>query len=156
MQPVSQHSTISEQRPLMFIITFLLVFLYTYTAVGKLIEINKNEAVLSHLPLIGNYAFIIVWLIPVAELLIVALLLFHRTHATGFYLSVCLLSVFTLYLVYMLLTAERLPCTCGGVLEKMTWKQHVLFNLCFITLNLIALKIKNRKPSTLPSVDYDP
>ncbi len=133
------------------IITSLLIFLYVYTAVAKLITLDKNEAVLSHLPFIGSYAGVLALSIPIAELLIVVLLLVPRYNKTGLYLSLILLVIFTAYLLYMLSSGEKLPCTCGGVLEKLTWKQHVFFNLGFIVLNIVAITNRRSKQAILSS-----
>jgi hypothetical protein len=41
----------------------------------------------------------------------------------------------------MILFAEHLPCNCGGVLQKMNWRQHLIFNLFFICLSLIGIRL---------------
>jgi len=39
-----------------------------------------------------------------------------------------------------------MPCSCGGVLEKMSWSDHLVFNISFVILSLVALyfSISNR------------
>jgi hypothetical protein len=40
----------------------------------------------------------------------------------------------------MILSFAKLPCQCGGVISKMSWKEHVVFNAFFIVVNGLALK----------------
>jgi hypothetical protein len=50
------------------------------------------------------------------------------------------MTVFTLYLGYMLLFTPNRPCVCGGVIKTMSWDQHIVFNCFFILLSLIAIR----------------
>jgi len=58
------------------------------------------------------------------------------------YYAFVLMTVFTLYIAYMLLFTPKLPCSCGGVLQQMTWKQHLLFNIGFTLLAAYAIWLK--------------
>jgi len=117
----------------------LLILLFTYTAVSKLSDYTHFVRVLGESPLIHNGADMIGWLLPVTELVIVLLLFFPQARKAGFYSSLFLLLLFTLYLIYMLLFAADLPCSCGGVLSKMSWKQHVWFNVFFIGVSVLGI-----------------
>ena len=126
----------------------LLILLFTYTAVSKLSDYTHFVRVLGESPLIHNGADMIGWLLPVAELVIVLLLFFPLTKKAGFVISFFLLLLFTLYLIYMLLFAAELPCSCGGVISKMSWKQHVWFNVFFIGVSVLGI-ISNKKYKVL-------
>ncbi|MEJ0031509.1 MAG: MauE/DoxX family redox-associated membrane protein [Bacteroidota bacterium] len=39
--------------------------------------------------------------------------------------------MFTAYIVVITRFSEYTPCSCGGVLEKMSWDQHLVFNIGF-------------------------
>jgi hypothetical protein len=123
-----------------FFISILLIFLFAYTGSSKLLDSKGFAAVLSKIPLIGRGAGIVAILLPLAELLIVLLLFFERTRLIGLYASLMLLLVFTVYLVYMVLAVPKLPCSCGGVISSMSWKQHVVFNVVFIVLTVIGIR----------------
>jgi putative oxidoreductase len=58
---------------------------------------------------------------------------------TGLYASVLLISIFTIYLGYMIFFIPALPCSCGGVLRYLSWQQHVVFNLFFILLAVAGI-----------------
>lgn len=124
--------------PVSSISSFLLIILFCYTGISKLTDDDGFRKVLYESPLIHKGADTIAWLLPAAELIVVLLLFFERTRRAGLYASLLLLVLFTLYLLYMVLFVAQLPCSCGGVLSKMSWTQHVFFNLFFIVLNLIG------------------
>ena len=130
----------SEIINLLNILTcYLLIFLFTYTGVSKLIDHEVFEAVISRSPIIKQQATIISWLIPVVELLIVVMLLLQQYRKTGLLLSLLLMIIFTAYIGYMILFTPNLPCSCGGVLKQLSWSNHLLFNSFFIVLTLISL-----------------
>lgn len=37
-----------------------------------------------------------------------------------------------------------MPCSCGGILEKMNWNQHLLFNICFCVLAVPAILLQSK------------
>ncbi len=119
--------------------TYLLIFLFTYTGVSKLIDHEVFEAAILRSPIIKLLAKIISWLIPMIELLIIAMLLLQRYRRTGLLLSLLLIIIFTAYIGYMILFIPNLPCSCGGVLKELSWSNHLLFNSFFILLILISL-----------------
>lgn len=133
-----------------FFISLLLIFLFAYTASSKLIDSKAFATVLEQVPFIGWGAGVIAILLPLAELLIVLLLLFERTRLRGLYASLVLLSLFTVYLMYMVTFVPHLPCSCGGVIGKMSWRQHIVFNMMFVALTIISIRnIRKRKPGLL-------
>jgi hypothetical protein len=123
-------------------ISSLLIFLFGYTAISKLLSIHRFEAVLEQSPLISSGAALLAWQVPLAELAIVLLLIFPATRKLGLWASALVLSLFTIYLVYMVLFSRYLPCSCGGVINNMSWPEHIGFNLVFIGLSVAALKLE--------------
>jgi Trk-type K+ transport system membrane component len=117
----------------------LLILLFAYTAFSKLIEFAKFRNVLKGAPLIGNYAMFLAALILAAELVIVLLLILPQTKKTGLTAATGLLTVFTVYLVFMVFTEPHLPCSCGGVIQQLNWKQHIVFNAFFIVLGMTGI-----------------
>ncbi|MEP7375872.1 MAG: MauE/DoxX family redox-associated membrane protein [Chitinophagaceae bacterium] len=120
-------------------IAALFILLFTYTAVSKLADFNSFKTVLSFSPLLKNISFFIAIAIPVTELFIAALLFFPTSRLLGLYLSLAIMLSFTIYLCYMIIAAVHLPCSCGGVIKYMNWRQHIVFNLVFILLSMIAI-----------------
>jgi uncharacterized membrane protein YphA (DoxX/SURF4 family) len=118
---------------------FLLILLFVYAASSKLFRWHLFRFQLESYPWIQHFAGWIVWIVPALELGITAALLIPgRIRRIGFYASLVLLFIFTVYLLIMLGTQHHLPCSCGGVIQGMTWGQHVVFNLFFIVLSLMG------------------
>lgn len=116
-------------------ITALLILLFAYTALSKLLNLRAFSIALEAVPVLKKDAAIISWLLPVGELLIVLLLLMPATRTAGLYVSLIALTVFTGYLIYMVLFLSELPCSCGGALNNLSWKQHIIFNFIIVRLN---------------------
>lgn len=121
------------------IICGLLILLFAYTAFSKLLAFSHFRFVLSSAPLIGNYSTVLAALIPVTELFIVILLFMPRTTKAGLIAASSLLLVFTVYLVFMILTDPHLPCSCGGVIQRLSWREHIAFNVFFILIGIAGI-----------------
>jgi hypothetical protein len=122
------------------LISSLLIFLFGYTAISKLLSIHRFEAVLEQSPLISSGAALLAWQIPLAELGIVLLLIFSSTRIMGLWMSGIMLFLFTVYLIYMILFSHYLPCSCGGVISTMSWPVHIGFNVLCIGLTVVGLQ----------------
>lgn len=109
------------------------IFLFTYTAISKILSHELFRNTLDRSPIIGNYATFLSIALPVTELVVACLLFFPRYKLAGLYSSFLLMLVFTFYLGYMILFDEELPCSCGGVIQQMSWQQHLWFNI-FLTV----------------------
>jgi len=126
------------------IISALLILLFVYTAITKLIEQESFRTVLSQSPLIGTKATILSWVLPILELFTATLLFFPTMRKWGLASSLILMFSFTCYITYMILFARDLPCSCGGVISAMTWPEHLIFNIFFTALAAIALRLTLR------------
>lgn len=126
----------------------LLIILFTYTALEKLSNIEAFGDALSKMVMLRSQANFITYAIPVTELAISMLLFFPQTRAAGLWSSLVLLTAFTVYLAVMVLSGDKLPCSCGGVISQLSWRQHILFNAFFIGLTALALYTtrRSRKP----------
>ncbi|HEY5463216.1 MAG TPA: MauE/DoxX family redox-associated membrane protein [Hanamia sp.] len=121
------------------IISGILLLLFLYTSLSKLADYETFKNVLSASPLLKPLASVVAWLLPVTELVLVVLLFFPAVRLKGLYASFIFISLFTLYLIYMITFTPDLPCQCGGVLKLLTWPQHIFFNLFFILLSLSGI-----------------
>jgi hypothetical protein len=134
----------------------LLIVLFVYTALNKLDDHVFFQAQLKLYPLIGFFAGMLSWAIPVTELFISILLLIPAYKTTGLYAALVLLIAFTVYLLIMIIMTPGLPCSCGGVIETLTWTQHILFNGCFIIITLAAIILSKRKRSERSDIKQIP
>lgn len=131
------------------IICGLLVLLFVYTSISKLLAYHSFAAVLRNSPLIGNYADVMAILLPVAELAIAIMLLVPSLKGTGLYASFILMLAFTGYICYMLLFSPHLPCSCGGAIAKLTWKQHLVFNILFSIIAFTGIRLHRKEAENL-------
>jgi hypothetical protein len=126
------------------IISSLFILLFAYTALSKLYDPAKFQWALEKSPLIHSFSGIFTYAIPVIELTVATLLFFPKTRKKGLYSSLGLMTIFTLYIGYMLLFTPKLPCSCGGVIQQMNWNQHLLFNLGFTLLAGIGIALHTK------------
>nr|WP_121272133.1 MauE/DoxX family redox-associated membrane protein [Pedobacter schmidteae] len=140
------------------IIIGLLVLLWVYAAISKWLE-PRFIYQLTSSPLVGyNFGHVLYWILPTGELIIAGLLLFNRTKRTGLILSAGLLGIFTTYIIYILAFAPAVPCSCGGVIAKFSWTQHLIFNITYFLLNVVAIFLHRRKsePTIIKMVKEKP
>jgi uncharacterized membrane protein YphA (DoxX/SURF4 family) len=125
------------------IISSLLVLLFVYAAVSKLIDYQKFSVQLGQSPLLTAFAGLVAWIVPTVELIISIMLAIPKLRLAGLYASFSLMVMFTSYIVAITKFSEYVPCSCGGVLQNMSWNQHLVFNLGFVLLSLTGILLYN-------------
>ncbi len=121
------------------IVSYLFVLLFVYAATSKIMDFDTFKVQLAQSPLLSAYAGLIAFLVPGIELLIAGFLLIPRFNRLGLFSSYLLMIMFTAYIYIILNFSDFIPCSCGGVLEKLSWTQHLIFNLVFILLAIAAI-----------------
>lgn len=125
---------------ILFVIKLLLLSLWVYAATVKLGNMNMNYKSMREQIFPDYIADILVYAIPITELIIAGILLFREK--LGLLLSAGLLSAFILYiLVINLRIFGKIPCACGGIFQKMSYDGHLVFNIVMLLLSLTALYI---------------
>jgi hypothetical protein len=130
---LSRRSTIVE------IICTLYIILFIYTGLNKMMDIDKFKFEMGRSPFIQNMAGLIAYTLPAGEMLLALLLIFKRTKLLGLYLSFALMALFTGYIWIMLNYAYDLPCSCGGIISKLSWHEHLVFNGIFTAFGVIGI-----------------
>ncbi|SHM89777.1 hypothetical protein SAMN05444266_11341 [Chitinophaga jiangningensis] len=120
-------------------IALLLISLFTYASLSKLADYQKFLSQLGQSEILSAYSKEISIVIPSVELLICCLLFFSRTKLLGLYSSFGLMLLFTLYIGSMLLFTEDVPCSCGGILEHLSWEAHIWFNVGVVLLTVVGV-----------------
>lgn len=121
------------------VICALLLFLFLYTGLQKLTTINHFRNVLTNAPATRPFAAVLAVGIPIIELITAVCLFFPRFRPAGLYTSFILMLCFTVYIGCMLAFASDLPCNCGGVLQSLSWPQHLVFNIFFLLLAITGI-----------------
>lgn len=127
------------------IIGILFIILFVYAATSKLLAIEQFKIQLGKSPFISIYASWMVWMIPVIELLIVGLFIFQKHLLVAFYSSFTLMTLFTIYIFLVLNFSDSIPCACGGVLQTLSWMEHLVFNIIFVALAILGIILTIRK-----------
>lgn len=122
------------------IIIFLLILLFVYTAMSKLFDFEQFKGQMYNQALPHALATVLIWTLPGIEIIAALLLLFEQTRLAGLYLSTVLMILFTGYIALVLLGYYgRVPCSCGGVIKSLGWKNHLFFNLFFLLLSILGI-----------------
>lgn len=129
------------------IIALFFVILFLYTGIAKLMEFDVFKAQLEESPVLEPVAPIVAWGLPVVEFIVSILLFFPRWRLKGLYAAFGLMVIFTGYVIALLTTSTELPCSCGGIIEELSWQGHLIFNSSLILLVFAAIKMerKNKK-----------
>lgn len=145
------------------IIASLLILLFIYAAISKLLDYSTFKLQLGKSPFITSFSTTIAWALPLFEIAIGLILMVKRSRLIGLYLSLFVMTTFSAYIFFMLKYSYYIPCSCGGILSKMSWPQHLWFNIVFVLLSVIGIllevKVKHEyssqprvSPSTLSQV----
>lgn len=129
------------------ILSALLICLFVYAAVSKILAYDSFRAALRNQPIPLWSAIILVWLLPLFELATAGLLMSRHTRLVGLYASGFLMLIFTGYIGLVLSGSfGRIPCSCGGILKNMGWHVHLIFNIFFLAIAIAGIILFKEKP----------
>jgi putative oxidoreductase len=127
-------------------IAALLIMLFLYASLSKFLDFKTFTGEMNNQPLPNSWTPFLVWFIPCTEIAISLALMIERTRLWGFYASTVLMGLFTVYTIIILFHYfSYIPCSCGGVIKRLTWKQHLVFNLFFVALSIRGAILQRRK-----------
>lgn len=136
---------ITREHITIFIAT-LLAILFFYAAMSKITNYDQSKSEMLNQIFPSKLAIILTWLIPTLEIIITFLLLYRPFFRVGFLSSTILLGIFSFYIaVVMTGVFGRIPCSCGGILKNMSYGTHLLFNLVFLNLGMLGIRLNNHK-----------
>lgn len=121
------------------IVIYFFIILFVYAAVSKLTDFENFQVQIAQSPLLSAFATPIAYGVVLGELLIALMLCFSKSRTLGLYLFLGFMTAFTVYIFLILNYSPFVPCSCGGVLEKMGWWEHLWFNgvVCFLCVLVI-------------------
>ena len=137
-----------KRKIIIEIISSLLILLFLYASVSKWLDFKLFIGEMNNQPFPNWMTPYLVWSIPIIEVIIAIGLIFEKSRTPALYASLLLMLAFTIYTVAILLHAFRyIPCSCGGVISKLNWEQHLVFNLVFLLLALLGfgIELKERR-----------
>lgn len=121
------------------IVIYFFIILFVYAAVSKLTDFENFQVQIAQSPLLSAFATPIAYGVVLGELAIALMLCFEKSRLLGLYLFLGFMTAFTVYIFLILNYSPFIPCSCGGVLEKMGWWGHLWFNgvVCFLCVLVI-------------------
>ena len=135
-----------------YTVSILLAILFIYAASSKLFDFQQFKIQLGQSPILTAYAHWVAWAVPMVEYILALALILETFRLRALYGSFALMIMFTTYIVLVLNFSDYIPCSCGGVLEDLGWTEHILFNLVFVLLAMVAILVmeswKTLKPRT--------
>ena len=124
----------------------LIIGLFLYASVSKFLDFKNFTDQMNNQPLPKSWTPFLVWAIPLLEVAISFLLLFEYTRLVALYGSLIVMIVFTIYTGIVLLHFfHYIPCSCGGVIRNLTWRQHLVLNVFFTALSTLGILLQRRK-----------
>lgn len=122
--------------------------MFVYAAISKLMDFEAFQVQLAQSPLLSAYANFISYAVIITELIIALLLCVIRLRLLGLYASFGIMIAFTVYIYLILNYSDFVPCSCGGILEKLGWTEHLFFNIGCILLAAIAILMLKKPVKT--------
>jgi putative oxidoreductase len=127
-------------------IAALLILLFLYASVSKFLDFKRFIDEINNQPLPNSWTPFLVWGIPFLEIAISAAVAFEYTRLLGFYASLFMMILFTIYSILILTHFfPYIPCSCGGVIRKLTWPQHLILNLFYAALSILGIILQRSK-----------
>ena len=124
----------------------LLVLLSLYTGLSKLMDMPAFRAGMSMQPFPERVNVLLAYMLPYAEIVIAAGLVFRATRCISLYLYFLLMLSFSVYtgLIVAGYFTKR-PCGCGGIFRSLNWEVHFFINLFFLLLNAVTIYLARRQ-----------
>ena len=125
------------------IIIALLIIMFLYAAFSKFFDLPAFTRAMHNQPFPYWFSTLLVWVLPGSEILISFCLVLEGSRTFGLYGAILVLTLFTLYIIAILFHVfPRVPCSCGGIIKLLTWKEHLLFNLFFLVIAIVAVRLR--------------
>ncbi|SHF82326.1 MauE/DoxX family redox-associated membrane protein [Chryseobacterium sp. OV279] len=130
------------------LIAYFFVLLFCYAGISKVLDFENFQVQIAQSPLLSAFAGFISYSVILTEIIIVSFLLIPKLRLVGLYASLGMMTTFTIYIYLILNYSDFVPCSCGGILEKMGWTEHLIFNTACIFLSLISVIIIEKHRQT--------
>jgi uncharacterized membrane protein YphA (DoxX/SURF4 family) len=142
-----------KRKIILEVICFLFVLLFLYAAFTKLLDYQKFTVQVGQSPLLTGFGDTIPWLVISLEILVAGMLMIPRTRLVALFASFSLMTMFTAYIVAILNFSPYVPCSCGGVLEKLGWTEHLIFNGVFMVFGLLGITLQALDQTVISSTE---
>lgn len=148
---------------------FLLIVLLSVAGGSKLIDHQKFVGEMLNQAFPHWFSWVLIYTLPYYELAIVTAILvgrkynfkklrlkinLERLRKWALLNSCVLMSFFLLYSILALSKVfGRVPCSCGGIIERLHWPQHVVLNAFYVLITIVSLRLTRQER---PAVQISP
>lgn len=116
------------------IICFSLIVLFVYASLSKILDYENFRTELGQSPVLSAYAGVAAPGVLIAEFLTALFLAWRPFRKWALLASFILMVMFTFYIIIILNFSDYIPCSCGGVLQRLGWRDHIIFNIVFVII----------------------
>ncbi len=128
----------------LFVLELFFIALFTYTALEKLLDFDIWIIKLFKTGFFSlSFSYFLGMGVPIAEFIIVFCLIFQLKFC--YQINFFFILVLTLYLIFYHYFSLSENCSCGGLLEKLDFVSHLLFNIGLLFLSSVLLYYKKRQ-----------
>lgn len=124
--------------------SYLFVVLFVYAAVRKVLDFETFRIQIGDTAMFRAYATGIAWSLIFFQLLTAALLLFRCARRIGLYLAFILMSLLTLYILFVLNFSQSIPCACSGIIPGMGWHAHLFLNTALTLIAFMGILLEKK------------
>ncbi|WP_407648366.1 MauE/DoxX family redox-associated membrane protein [Chryseobacterium formosus] len=116
------------------IINYVLIIFFSYTLTNKLLAIKSFQTNIFKTGIFNfQQAVYLSYFVLLLELSIVILLIFKKK--TGLLFSFIMMLIFTSYIIFLFANGRYEICGCGGILNGLSFKYHLIINLLITFLS---------------------
>lgn len=126
-------------------VSLFFIILFSYAAVIKIAGFATFRAQLGQSPGMERYGDAAAYVTTALLMATAALLCYARSRVWGLWLSLAMVTVSATYIGALLLYAKKLPCTCIGLFENMTWTENLLLNAGLMITALAGILLLHEK-----------
>lgn len=124
------------------VIYYLLIIFMSYVFANKALDISAFQMNIFKTGIFGErISNLLAYIVLVIEFSSIILLLVSKKLGLDFLLI--LLLVFTLYISVLFYLGRYEVCGCGGILNGLSYKVHLLINILLILLTFISKNLSN-------------
>ena len=132
-----------KKKILVEIVAFLFMLLFFYAAFNKLAEYQKFRIQVGQSPLLTGFGSVIPPGVIGVEIVTGVMLMVPALRLAALYISFSLMVMFSVYIIAILNFSPYVPCSCGGVLEKLSWSEHLVFNVVFVLVAVLGIWLES-------------
>lgn len=132
------------KRPLLEGISVCFSILFLYSGVSKYMDYDVFSEQMALIPLLAPIREGVAVLLPAMEIGVAVALFFSGARLIALYFTFSMMLAFTGFVIYLLNDNEHLHllCTCGGLLDQLSWPAHLVLNSVLLLLSGFSIVIQ--------------